>query len=215
MIQEDKIYNPVVKPVVFGDKLSPQVPGVGVGEPFPSLGTAFYESYAKPLWIQLDTLAPGDVFVVKTLSSIYYVVLVGIRVGLLYGKSFGDDPCEVVLHGGYDLDTAQPEWGKLQVGVPFLFAPLRAPSDATKTSPIEAIYLQKSASRAGYVATASLPKAIGGSLAVKPGVVGLKPLGTPIKGVVKPSLVQTVAKKPISAPIGISPSAQNRTGGIR
>lgn len=115
----------------------------GLTEAVVFLVPKFYENYPKPLWIQVDTLGAGDVLVVKSETTYYYVFVVGSRVGLLFTSKLTDPPVEIHIYGGYDLVGSQPAWGKIQVGLPFLFASSSNPDDATKTSPVEAMYLRK------------------------------------------------------------------------
>lgn len=119
---------------------------LGLGS-LPSQAKLFYQSYPNPLWVQVDTLALGDVLVLKTQASVYYVTIVGARGGLIFSDKLNFSPQEIVIYGGYDLQEQQPSWGKLQVGVPFLYAPIDTPTEAVKTSPLEAIYFKKAALR--------------------------------------------------------------------
>lgn len=138
----------------------------------------FYANYAQPLWVQLEMLVPGDVVVVQTQSNLYYIFVIGPKYALVYTESDTTEnrsPKEVILYGSYDLELGEPAWGKFQVGAPILFAPPEDASNATRTSPVDKIYLQKVVSRALVPvagAKASLTNAmVRSGNVVKPGVM--------------------------------------------
>lgn len=154
------------------------------------LVTNFYDDYPRPLWVQVDTLGLGDILVVKSQTTYYYLVVVGSRAALLMTNKSADQPIEVHIYGGYDLEAGQPSMGKIQVGVPFLFAPISNLSEAIKTSLVETIYLRKVLGASGsFVGSGAGVKSLTPKLGVgvgatprvlKTGALPLKPLQKPL-----------------------------------
>jgi hypothetical protein len=157
----------------------------------------FFTNYPQPPWIQVDNLGLGDVLVVRTQSSYYHLFVTGHKVGVLFGTKEPQGIGEVHIYGSYDLETQQPAFGRIQVGLPLLFAPLATPSDATKTSPIQTMYLRKATHPAslGYGISQSSNRPMVSSPSVK------------AVQSVKPSIPTPLGKSPTQSPI-LKPTAK-------
>jgi hypothetical protein len=105
--------------------------------------------------------------------------------GLFWADKESSQEVEVHIYGGYDLETSQPSWGKIQVGAPLLVAPVTTPSEAIKTSPVEALYIRKASLISPSV---QMPKSPMATKSTAPSPPGIRPLAT------KPAVSQPAPK---------------------